>query len=78
MSNKNLKVYRIQFLTEVKQMQFNVKFPCEIKMVWKRSTWLIDVGNESAQTSLKPVINGVVTFNETLKMNVNMYFDTKT
>ncbi len=38
MSNKNLKVYRIEFITEVQDMHFKVKFPCQVKMIWKRST----------------------------------------
>lgn len=45
MSNKNLKVYRIQFITEVQEMQFKVKFPCQVKMIWKRSNPLLNLGN---------------------------------
>jgi hypothetical protein len=37
MSNKNLKVYKIQFVTELRTLHLNVKFPCDIKMTWKRS-----------------------------------------
>lgn len=37
MSSKNLKVYRTEFVTEVQHMNFKVKFPCQVKIVWKRS-----------------------------------------
>jgi hypothetical protein len=37
-----------------------------------------DVGNEAAETPLVPLVNGVVEFNQTLRLNVNMYFDTTT
>ena len=38
MSNKHLKVYQIQFITELRKLHFNVKFPCSLKVTWKRST----------------------------------------
>lgn len=39
MSNKHLKVYQIQFVTELRKLHFNVKFPCSLKVTWKRSTF---------------------------------------
>lgn len=36
------------------------------------------VGDESAETTLVPVENGVVKFNQTLKLKANMYFDPST
>lgn len=71
MSSKNLKVFKIEFVTIVKTLHFNVKFPCQLKMIWKRS-------NESAETTTLPLTNGQVHFDQTLKLNVNMYFDTTT
>ena len=38
MSSKHLKVYQIQFVTELRKLHFNVKFPCSLKVTWKRST----------------------------------------
>jgi len=37
MSSKNLKVYKMQFITDLRRLLLNVKFPCQIKMTWKRS-----------------------------------------
>ena len=37
MSSKNLKVYKMTFITELKRLFLNVKFACQIKMTWKRS-----------------------------------------
>ena len=37
MSKKDLKIYRTEFVTEVQQMHFKVKFPCQVKLIWKRS-----------------------------------------
>ncbi len=48
MSSKNLKSYKIQFITDLKTMFFNVKFPCSLKVVWKRSNINFYTGNESA------------------------------
>jgi hypothetical protein len=78
MSSKNLKVFKIQFITDVKTMHFNVKFPCSLKMIWKRSNFINHLGNESAETTVVPLKNGEVNFDQTLKLNVNMYFDTTT
>ena len=38
MSNKNLKVYKMLFITELRQMTMSVKFACKIRVTWKRST----------------------------------------
>lgn len=35
-------------------------------------------GSESAESTLVPLHNGVVNFNQTLRLSVNMYFDTNT
>ena len=35
-------------------------------------------GNESAESTLVPLQNGIVNFNQTLRLSVNMYFDTNT
>lgn len=40
--------------------------------------FLLYSGNEQAETSLVPVKDGVVAFNQTLKLYVNMYFDITT
>ena len=37
-SNKNLKVYKMLFITELRQLTMNVKFACKMKVTWKRST----------------------------------------
>ena len=78
MSNKNLKVYQIVFITEIKTLYLNVKFPCEIKMIWKRSNFTFIKGNESAETQRVKLADGKALFNEKLQLNVNMYFDIKT
>ena len=45
MSNKNLKVYKMQFVTEVKKLYLSIKFPCSIKLNWKRSHLLFIQAN---------------------------------
>lgn len=41
MSSKNLKVYKMKFITELRKLTMNVKFACKIKATWKRSTVLL-------------------------------------
>lgn len=36
-SNKNLKVYKMLFITDLKQLNMAVKFACKIRVTWKRS-----------------------------------------
>ena len=37
-SNKNLKVYKMVFLTHLQKLTMSVKFACKMKATWKRST----------------------------------------
>lgn len=76
MSNKNLKIYKMQFITEVKKLYLNIKFPCNLKLTWKRSHFLFYAGESIAESSNVPLETGIANFNQILKLNVNMYFDT--
>ena len=55
-SNKNLKVYKMQFMTEIKTLHMNVKFNCKIKATWKRSTLLSDPRQWIGRDHMGPVI----------------------
>lgn len=40
--------------------------------------YVLKQGNETAESTLVPLQNGVVNFNQTLRLSVNMYFDMTT
>jgi hypothetical protein len=55
-NNKNLKVYKMQFITDLKRLSMAVKFACKMKATWKRSIfpsinrqriWLDNMGSTS-------------------------------
>lgn len=67
----SLKLSKFLFKAEIGELSLNTSVQCDLSATWKRS-------NELAKSGLVSLVAGKASFNQTLTLPINMYFDSAT